>query len=41
MEAVIVSFKVKSEAVPLHAMEAFGGRGGIAPLIINLGTRWG
>jgi hypothetical protein len=23
--------KKKSKAVPLHAMEAFGGRGGIAP----------
>jgi hypothetical protein len=23
--------KVKSKAVPLHAMEAHGGRGGIAP----------
>jgi hypothetical protein len=23
--------KVKSKAVPLHAMEALGGRGGIAP----------
>jgi hypothetical protein len=24
-------YKVKSKAVPLHAMEALGGRGGIAP----------
>jgi hypothetical protein len=23
--------KVKSKAVPLHALEALGGRGGIAP----------
>jgi hypothetical protein len=32
------------KAVPLHAMEALGGRGGIASkplLILDLGTRWG
>jgi hypothetical protein len=27
----IYSKKVKSKAVPLHAMEAHGGRGGVAP----------
>jgi hypothetical protein len=27
----------KSKAVPLHAMEAHGGRVGIAPLIFNFG----
>jgi hypothetical protein len=26
-----VLFEVKGKAVPLHAMEALGGRGGIAP----------
>jgi hypothetical protein len=26
-----VKVKKKSKAVPLHAMEALGGRGGIAP----------
>jgi hypothetical protein len=30
-----------SKAVPLHAMVAPGGRGGIALLILDLGTRWG
>jgi hypothetical protein len=24
-------YKIKAKAVPLHAMEEFGGRGGIAP----------
>jgi hypothetical protein len=33
--------KTESKAVPLHAMEAHGGRGGIAPTHFNLGTRWG
>jgi hypothetical protein len=31
----------KSKAVPLHAMEALWGRGGIAPTHHDLGTRWG
>jgi hypothetical protein len=31
----------KSKAVPLHATEALGGRGGIAPTHSDLGTRWG
>jgi hypothetical protein len=32
MHAVLLgSKKVKSKAVPLHAMEAHGGRGGITP----------
>jgi hypothetical protein len=35
----IVFWDVK--AVPLHAMEALWGRGGIALLIHDLGTRWG
>jgi hypothetical protein len=30
-EYYIVIFHVKSKAVPLHAMEALGGRGGITP----------
>jgi hypothetical protein len=30
-EPKVVRCKVKSKAVPLHAMEALGGRGGIAP----------
>jgi hypothetical protein len=33
--------KSKSKAVPLHAMEAHGGRENIAPTLLNLGTRWG
>jgi hypothetical protein len=28
-----VTIKVKGKAVPLHAMEALGGRGGIAPTL--------
>jgi hypothetical protein len=37
-----IGYKNKlSKAVPLHAMEAHGGRGGKAPLTLNLGTRWG
>jgi hypothetical protein len=35
------SKKVKSKSVPLHAMEAPGGRGGMAPTHSYLGTRWG
>jgi hypothetical protein len=31
--------KVKGKAVPLHAKEALGGRGGIAPTHSRLGTR--
>jgi hypothetical protein len=33
--------KGKGKAVPLHAMKALGGRGGIAPTHHDLGTRWG
>jgi hypothetical protein len=33
--------QVKGKAVPLHAIEAHGGRGGIAPTHTMLGTRWG
>jgi hypothetical protein len=29
-----------SKAVPLHAMVALGGRGGILLLILDLGARW-
>jgi hypothetical protein len=36
-----VKVKKIGKAVPLHAMEAFGGRGDIALLILDLGTRWG
>jgi hypothetical protein len=32
--------KLKAKAVPLHATEVLGGRGGIDPLILDLGTRW-
>jgi hypothetical protein len=32
--------KKKSKAVPLHAMEALGGRGGIAPTHSRPRTRW-
>ena len=28
------------KVVPVHALKAYGGRRGIAPLILNLGTRW-
>jgi hypothetical protein len=34
--------KKKKKAIPLHAMVALGGgRGSIALLILDLGTRWG
>jgi hypothetical protein len=33
--------KSKSKAVPLHTMEALGGRGVYLLLIHDLGTRWG
>jgi hypothetical protein len=26
--------------VSLHPIKAYGGNGGVAPLILNLGTRW-
>jgi hypothetical protein len=31
LESVLKDVKSKSKAVPLHAMEALGGRGGTAP----------
>jgi hypothetical protein len=35
-------YKVKKgKGVPLRAMEAHGERGGIAPTLLDLGTRWG
>jgi hypothetical protein len=30
----------KSKVVPVHTIEAHRGSGGIATLILNLGTRW-
>jgi len=30
----------KDQAVPVHAMKAHNGSSCIAPLILNLGTRW-
>jgi hypothetical protein len=32
--------KGERQFVHMHTMEAFGGNGGTAPLIPNLGTRW-
>jgi ABC-type multidrug transport system fused ATPase/permease subunit len=32
--------EVKGEVIPIHAVKAYGGSGGIAQLILNLGTRW-
>jgi hypothetical protein len=37
----IERLRKKSKAVPLHAMVALGGRGGIAPTHFDLCTRWG
>jgi hypothetical protein len=34
-------YHYKSKSVPLHVVEAFGWRGGIAPTHSDLGTRWG
>jgi hypothetical protein len=31
IKSLQVKVKIKGKAVPLHAMEALGGRGGIAP----------
>jgi hypothetical protein len=33
--------QVKAKAVPLHASKMLGERGGIAPIILDLGTGWG
>jgi hypothetical protein len=41
IKLAINSFKKKAKAVPLHATKARGVRRGIAPLILDLGTRWG
>jgi len=30
-----------SLAMPVHATTTYGGTGGITPLILNLGNRWG
>jgi hypothetical protein len=32
--------KLKGKVVPLHAMKSYSGRRGIAPFILNLGSRW-
>lgn len=32
--------KAEGKDAPVHAMKAYGGSRGIAPLIFNLGTRW-
>jgi hypothetical protein len=32
--------KGKGEVFPVHAMKAYRGRRGIAPLLLNLSTRW-
>ena len=31
----------KGKGVPIHAMKELRWKGGMAPLILNLGTRWG
>jgi hypothetical protein len=31
---------MKDKVAPVHAMKTNGGRSGVAPLILNLGTRW-
>jgi len=38
---LIVSIKYAGEVVPFHARKTYGRSGGIAPLILNLGTRLG
>jgi len=40
LRVIWLKFWTKSEAVPIHAMGAWTERGGIAPQILNLGTRW-
>jgi len=35
-----VTGKKKDKLVPVHAKKAHRGRRGIAPLILNLGSRW-
>jgi hypothetical protein len=43
-QTALISLKivqnVKGKAVPVHAVKAYRGTRGIAPLILNLGTRW-
>jgi hypothetical protein len=31
---------VKNKIVPVHAVKAYGGNTGIAPFILNVGTKW-
>jgi hypothetical protein len=33
-------FKVKKRGFPVHAIKAHRGSRGIAPLMLNLSTRW-
>jgi hypothetical protein len=33
--------KKKNTVVPIHDTQALGGSGGVPPLILNLGTKWG
>ena len=35
-----MNWQAKSTLVPLHTMKPYRGNGGLAPLILNLGTRW-
>jgi hypothetical protein len=30
----------KGEVIPVHAMKAYSGSGGVAPPILNLDSRW-
>jgi hypothetical protein len=36
----MIRHELKGKVVPVHAMKAYGWSRGIAPLILNLGTRW-
>ena len=38
-DIIICMYKVKSKVFPVHAIKADRGNRGIAPLILNLGTR--
>jgi hypothetical protein len=35
-----ISWRTENKVVPVRVMKTYGGRGGIAPCIRNLVTRW-
>ena len=37
---ITISSSSKGKVVPVHSIKAYRGRRGIAPLILNIGTKW-